>query len=88
MPYLLADAGFDVWIGNNRGTVDFSSNLNLDPVADAAQYWNFSYQEMGRYDLEAEISFIKSLTGVDKLTYLGYGHGSTQAFYGLATRES
>ena len=42
---------------------------------------------MGRYDLEAEITFIKALTKVDKLTVLGYGHGNTQMFYGLAMRE-
>jgi hypothetical protein len=42
---------------------------------------------MGRYDLEAEISFIRQLTGVKKVTFLGYGHGNTQMFYGLAIRE-
>ena len=85
MPYLLSDAGFDVWIGNNRGTIDFSYHETLDPVKDADQYWNFSFIEMGKYDLEAEISFVKSVTGVEKLTFLGYGHGTTQAFYGMAT---
>ncbi len=84
---MLSDQGYDVWIGNNRGTVGFSSHESLDPETDAEKYWDFSFIEMGRYDLEAEISFIKQLTGVDKITYLGYGHGSTQMFYALAVRE-
>jgi len=87
LPYLLSDAGYDVWVGNNRGTVDFSRHETLDPIGDAAKYWNFTFVEMGRYDLEAEISFIKSLTGVSKMIFIGYGEGSTQAFYGLATRR-
>jgi lysosomal acid lipase/cholesteryl ester hydrolase len=88
LPYLLSDLGYDVWIGNNRGTIDFSSHETLDPVADSEEYWNFSFMEQGRFDLEAEIKFIKAVTKVDKMTFLGYGHGSTQAFYGLATRET
>lgn len=77
LPYLLSDQGYDVWIGNNRGTVGFSSHETLDDIADSAKYWDFSFVEMGRYDLEAEISFVKSVTGVKKVTYLGFGHGST-----------
>lgn len=77
LPYLLSDAGYDVWIGNNRGTINFSSHETLDPILDAEKYWNFSFMEMGLYDLEAEISFIKIITSVEKITMLGYGHGNT-----------
>jgi hypothetical protein len=51
LPYLISDLGYDVWLGSNRGTIDFSSHTTLDPIADAAEYWNFSYMEMGLYDL-------------------------------------
>ena len=61
---MLSDEGYDVWIGNNRGTIDFSSHETLDPIKDAQKYWNFSYIEMGRYDLEAEVTFVKKITGV------------------------
>ena len=77
LPYLLSDLGYDIWIGTNRGTIGFSSHQTLDPETDSAKYWDFSFIEQGRYDLEAQISFIHSLTGVEKLTFLGYGHGST-----------
>jgi hypothetical protein len=49
----------------------------LDPILDAEKYWNFSFMEMGLYDLEAEITFIKIITSVEKITLLGYGHGNT-----------
>ena len=51
LPYLISDLGYDVWLGSNRGTIDFSSHSTLDPIADAKEYWNFSYMEMGLYDL-------------------------------------
>lgn len=58
LPYLLSDLGYDVWIGNNRGTIGFSSHSSLSPETDASKYWDFSFMEEARFDLEAEINFI------------------------------
>lgn len=42
---------------------------------------------MGRYDDTANIREIKSLTGADKIFYLGWSQGTVQMFYALAHLE-
>ena len=58
--YILADEGYDVWLGNFRGNV-YSRNhekathtMNPEKVP----FWNFSFDEMGRYDLPAMIKWV------------------------------
>ena len=44
----LAEAGYDVWISNNRGT-EYSLGHETLTTADEA-YWAFSWAEFGVYD--------------------------------------
>lgn len=43
LPYILADMGYDVWLGNHRGTPFSMGHINLDPNEDKAKYWNFTF---------------------------------------------
>jgi len=54
---LLADAGYDVWIGNNRGTMYSWEHETLSSMD--ADYWDFTWAEMGMYDDVANIKAIK-----------------------------
>ena len=53
MPLQLADLGYDVWMGNNRGT-EYSQGHKSIPATDN-KYWNWSWSEMGLHDTPAFI---------------------------------
>ena len=73
LPYHLgiAEAGYDVWLGNSRGTRYSNFNLN---VADSSssEYWDFTWADMGQYDAPAFIKAITDITGKPSVTYIGY----------------
>lgn len=75
----LAKAGYDVWLGNNRGNRYSLSHatLNSSDPADEVAYWSFDFEEMGLYDLPAEIDYILSITGQKQLSYVGHSEGTT-----------
>jgi len=49
MPLLLVDQGYDVWMGNNRGSL-YSNKHDRDGEWRASERWNFTYADMGKYD--------------------------------------
>lgn len=50
--FILAKAGYDVWLGNQRGNKYSRQHKYLNPDTDD-QYWSFSWTEMGDYDAPA-----------------------------------
>ncbi|RLN14227.1 hypothetical protein BBI17_009827, partial [Phytophthora kernoviae] len=86
LAYILADAGYDVWLGNNRGTT--WSREHLDYSADKGkEFWDFSWEDMGKYDLPAEIEYVLNTTGRSTLSYVGHSEGNTQAFVGFSLNQ-
>ncbi|XP_067620489.1 lipase 3-like isoform X1 [Eurosta solidaginis] len=86
LPYLLADEGYDVWLGNNRGNPYSRRHITLDPQADKQYFWNFTWHEMGYYDLPSMIDYILADTGQESLHYVGYSQGGLVALVLLTTR--
>ena len=56
LPILLAKAGYDVWLGNTRGS-KFSTEHETMSMYDH-EYWEFSFSEIGLYDLPAMVDYI------------------------------
>lgn len=81
--FLLADAGFDVWIGNSRGNTWSRKHVSLDPKQ--KEYWQFSHDELAKKDLPAVINFITKTTGQEQIFYVGHSQGTTIAFMAFST---
>ncbi|XP_034478424.1 lipase 3-like [Drosophila innubila] len=80
LAYLLADSGFDVWIGNNRGN-EYSLELK-EPS------WNFSWHEIGLYDISAMIDYALKTNGQGQksIHYVGHSQGTTVFFTLMSLR--
>ncbi|XP_015354449.1 lipase member K [Marmota marmota marmota] len=83
LAFLLADSGYDVWMGNSRGNTWSRKHLKLSPKS--SEYWAFSLDEMAKYDLPATINLIIEKTGQEQLYYVGHSQGTTIAFIAFST---
>ena len=82
LPFLLTDEGYDVWIGNSRGTLFSLDHIYKDPNKLNGDYWDFSLDDNVEYDLPATIDYVKETTGAKKIHYIGHSQGTT-IFYML-----
>eukprot|EP00164_Ancoracysta_twista_P004050 GFYU01005435.1.p1 GENE.GFYU01005435.1~~GFYU01005435.1.p1 ORF type:complete len:429 (-),score=140.82 GFYU01005435.1:207-1493(-) len=82
LAFILSDAGYDVWMGNNRGNTYSLKHKTYSTKT--RQFWDFSWDEMAKYDLPAEIDYILEATGKTSLSYVGHSQGTTQAFAGFS----
>ncbi|XP_033005112.1 putative lysosomal acid lipase/cholesteryl ester hydrolase [Lacerta agilis] len=81
--FLLADAGYDVWLGNSRGSTWSMKHISYN--VEQEEFWRFSFDEMAKYDLPASINFILRKTGQEKIFYVGHSQGTTMAFIAFST---
>ncbi|XP_042545325.1 lipase member J-like [Dipodomys spectabilis] len=81
--FILADAGYDVWMGNSRGNTWSRKHVYLE--TNSSEFWAFSFDEMAKYDLPASIDFIVKQTGQEEIFYVGHSQGTTIAFITFAT---
>ncbi|XP_034482043.1 lipase 3 [Drosophila innubila] len=75
LAYLLADAGYDVWLGNARGNIYSRANSQIS--LNSPRFWHFDWHEIGTIDLAAMIDYILSETGYSQLHYAGHSQGTT-----------
>ncbi|XP_066152576.1 lipase 3-like [Euwallacea fornicatus] len=79
--FLLAEHGFDVYLMASRGNTYSVGHKTLS--RDSVAYWNFSWHEVGYYDIPANMDLITNLTGNVNISFIGHSQGGT-AFVALA----
>ncbi|XP_053698741.1 lipase 3-like [Sabethes cyaneus] len=84
LAFRLFDADFDVWLMNARGNTFSRRHVSIS--ADQERFWNFSWHEIGMFDLPAVIDYILGITGFNSLHYAGHSQGTTSFFVMCSSR--
>lgn len=74
----MADNDIDVWMPSYRGTDLSNTHINLKPTDPG--FYNFSFHEMGIYDLPSIIEYVKLENGADQVVHVGFSQGSSAFF--------
>lgn len=82
LPFALANQGYDVWLGNNRGNKYSKKSTRLSPTS--PEFWNFSMDQFAFHDIPDSIDYILSTTSQSSLSYIGFSQGTAQAFATLS----
>ncbi|KAL3082867.1 hypothetical protein niasHS_010669 [Heterodera schachtii] len=85
LAFILADAGFDVWMGNVRG--NFYSDAHINCTKLEKKFWEFTWDEMAFKDLPAMVEKSLKISGQPFLYYVGHSQGTSIIFAKLASEN-
>lgn len=84
LAYRLHARCYDVWLPNSRGTTASRQHRRL--AANEPAFWQFSWHEIGVYDMPAVLQHVLRVTRARKLHYVGHSQGTTVLLVLLAQR--
>jgi lysosomal acid lipase/cholesteryl ester hydrolase len=82
LPFALANQGYDVWLGNNRGNKYSKKSTRFSPTS--LEFWNFSIDQFAFHDIPDSIDYVLNTTSQPSLAYVGFSQGTAQAFATLS----
>ncbi|XP_055308819.1 lipase 1-like, partial [Sitodiplosis mosellana] len=71
----LFELGYDIWMVNARANIYSRQHIHLN--ASDPQFWDFTWHEIGVYDIPATIDYILEHTNHTKLAFIGTSQGTT-----------
>lgn len=71
--YILANSGFDVWVGSVRGTRWSDGHVSLS-VRDK-EFWDWSWEDLASYDLATMLHHVNTITN-SKVFFVGHSQGT------------
>ncbi|KAK3924730.1 Lipase 3 [Frankliniella fusca] len=84
LAFMLADADFDVWLINYRGS--FYGRAHKSLRAADARFWDFGVHENGVHDVASTLRYMERATGQGTALYVGHSMGGTALLALLADR--
>lgn len=81
---MLADEGYDIWMLNVRGTT--LSRGHKHKNISETDYWDFSFHEIGLYDVSKTIDYVLSKTRSRDLNVICHSQGCTSLLVLLSLR--
>lgn len=76
---LLWNMGYDVWLTNSRGNTFSRNHTQYKPLLNK-EFWNYTFDDMGYFDVVANVQYTLSATSKKDLTFVGWSQGTTQMF--------
>jgi len=86
LAFILAAAGYDVWMGNFRGTKYGRKHQEWHPDRDRKEFWSFTIHEHGDKDLAAMFTEVLKITNQKRLKFIGHSMGTTSFLILASTR--
>ncbi|XP_068619128.1 lipase 3-like [Battus philenor] len=84
LPYMLINAGYDVWLTNARGNK--FSKAHVTKSIHTAEYWDFSWHEIGLFDLSSSIDYIREKSfEKSQIIFIAHSMGATALMVLLST---
>ncbi|XP_068620520.1 lipase 3-like [Battus philenor] len=84
LAYMLADQGYDVWLGNNRGSRYARRHASKHEAQQ--DFWQYSNDEIALHDTPAMIDYALNTSEQRKLNYVGVSQGTTAIFALMASK--
>ena len=79
-PFIMADAGYDVWLSNTRGNRYSHEHVSLDPSTDST-YWDNAYDfDIARHDIPSFIEYAKMKSNVKSVSIVAHSQGTQEMF--------
>ena len=80
LAFWLAQQGYDVYLGNNRGIFDMGHReySRWDP-----RFWDYTIHDLAQYDLSALVDYVCRHAESDTLAYVGHSQGNAILFLAL-----